>query len=79
LEHDGENRRHGTPDGYRTKTISMIGRESGRGQSLPVRKIYHGIRRFAVLFRMLPKVVPREGFIRNHRHDEPLLVLSMVA
>jgi hypothetical protein len=40
LEHDGENRRHGTPDGYRTETISMIGRGSGRGQSLPVRKTY---------------------------------------
>jgi hypothetical protein len=24
-------------------------------------------------------VVPREGIIRNHRHDEPLFVLSMVA
>jgi hypothetical protein len=24
-------------------------------------------------------LVPREGIIRNHRHDEPLFVLSMVA
>jgi hypothetical protein len=24
-------------------------------------------------------MVPREGIIRNHRHDEPLFVLSMVA
>jgi len=23
--------------------------------------------------------VPREGIIRNHRHDEPLFALSMVA
>jgi hypothetical protein len=25
------------------------------------------------------RVVPREGIIRNHQHDEPLFVLSMVA
>lgn len=24
-------------------------------------------------------MVPREGIIRNHRHDEPLFVLSIVA
>jgi hypothetical protein len=24
-------------------------------------------------------LVPREGIIRNHRHNEPLFVLSMVA
>jgi hypothetical protein len=24
-------------------------------------------------------LAPREGIIRNHRHDEPLFVLSMVA
>jgi hypothetical protein len=24
-------------------------------------------------------LVPREGIIRNHRHDEPLFILSMVA
>lgn len=25
------------------------------------------------------EMAPREGLIRNHRHDEPLFVLSMVA
>jgi hypothetical protein len=27
----------------------------------------------------LRRMVPREGIIRNHRRDEPLFVLSMVA
>src|SRR3979411_626134 len=29
--------------------------------------------------RNIVALVPREGIIRNHRHDEPLFVLSMVA
>jgi hypothetical protein len=29
--------------------------------------------------RNIVALVPREGIIRNHRHNEPLFVLSMVA
>jgi len=29
--------------------------------------------------RNIVALAPREGILRNHRHDEPLFVLSMVA
>src|SRR4051794_30475243 len=55
----------------RNSIVAYPGRQSGKRNTLTGLKLLKG--------KMSSIMKPKEGITRNHRHDEPLFVLSMTA